>query len=185
MEVTVANKLEPTLVAVFDDRLEAERAVRDLEAVGFDDRQIGYAIRGSDAAQGGMITDTVGAKDARGAIAGAATGAVVGGILAAAASLLIPGVGPILAGGILTSFLGGAAAGTAVGGILGAMSGLGVSEEEAKYYESAFNEGKAIVAVKPGSHSEEAMSILLRHGGYNLCARLGSPVRTEGTFSQP
>ena len=65
------------------------------------------------------------------------------------------------------------------------MSGLGVSEDEARYYETAFREGKAIVAVKPGTHSEEAMQILLRHGGYNLCARLGSPVPTEGTFSQP
>jgi hypothetical protein len=184
MEVSVAN-LKPTLIAVFDDRLEAERAVRDLEAAGFRDSEIGFALRGLNTEQTGMITDTVGAKDARGAIAGATTGAVVGGILAAAASVLLPGVGPVVAGGILASFFGGAAAGTAVGGILGALAGLGVSEEEAQYYEKAFHSGKAIVAIKPAEREQIAEQILLRHGGYNLRQRMGSPVPTEGIYSQP
>jgi hypothetical protein len=176
---------EPTLLAAFDDRLEADRAVRDLEAAGFDRDKIGYAMRGRDATQGGMITDATGAKDARGAVAGAATGAAVGGILAAAAAVLIPGVGPVLAGGVLASFLGGAAAGTAVGGILGALTGLGISEDEAKYYEEKFNTGKAIVAVKAGANEAEAAAILARHGGYNMRTRPSSPIRTEGTFSEP
>jgi len=143
MEVKVAT-LKPTIVAVFDDRTEAERAVSDLEAFGFDDRQIGYAIRGTDVASGGMITDTVGAKDARGAIAGATTGAMVGGVLAAAASMLLPGVGPVIAGGVLASFFGGAVAGTCSRRNPGAaLTGLGISEDEARYYEQAFHSGKA------------------------------------------
>ena len=56
-----------TLVAIFDDRLEAERAVRDLEVAGFNDENIGYAIRGKEAVAGGMITDTSGTKDGKGA----------------------------------------------------------------------------------------------------------------------
>jgi hypothetical protein len=174
-----------TIIGVFDDRLEAERALRDLEAAGFNDDQLGFAIRGSDAVFGGMITDTPGAKDAKGAVAGAVTGAAVGGLLAAAATLLIPGFGPVIAGGLLTTVLGGAAAGTAVGGILGALSGLEVSEEEAKYYEKHFSEGKALVAVKPGSRAAEAASILRAHGGYDLQNTINSPVSTTGTFSQP
>jgi hypothetical protein len=176
---------ERTLLAAFDDRLEAERAVRDLETAGFAADKVGYAIRGSDASFGGMITDTSGAKDAKGAVTGAATGAAVGGILAAAAAILIPGVGPVLAGGVLASFVGGAVAGTAVGGILGALTGLGVSEDEARYYEEKFNAGKALVAVKPGDHEADAAAILARHGGYNMRTRASSPIRTEGTFSEP
>src|SRR5262245_51787213 len=96
-----------TLVAVFDDRTEAEHAVTDLEAAGFRHDQVGFMLRGSDVGAGGMITDEVGAKDGAGARAGAVTGGMVGGILGAAAALLVPGVGPILAGGILASFFGG------------------------------------------------------------------------------
>ena len=174
-----------TIIAVFEDRLEAEKALRDLEAAGFTSDELGFAIRGSDAVRGGMITDAQGTKDAKGAVTGAMTGAAVGGLLAAAATLLIPGFGPVIAGGLLTTTLGGAAAGTAVGGILGAMSGLEVSEEEAKYYEKHFSEGKALVAVKPGARAAEAAGILRAHGGYDLQNTMNSPVSTSGTFSQP
>jgi hypothetical protein len=132
-----------------------------------------------------MITDAVGTKDGRGAAVGALSGGMVGGVLGAAAALLVPGVGPVIASGVLASFFGGAIAGTAVGGILGALTGLGVSEEEAKFYEKHFHEGKAIIAVKPGNRAAEAGEILRRHGGYDLHNRAQSPVDTEGTFSQP
>ena len=178
-------KNEQTLVAAFDDRNEAELAVSDLEAAGFDEQQIGFVLRGSDVGAGGMITDEIGAKDASGAVTGALGGGMVGGILAAAAALLIPGVGPILAGGVLASFFGGAIAGTAIGGILGALTGLGISEEEARFYEQEFKAGKAIVAVKTQNRIEDAREILQRHGGYHFEMRPRSPIETRGTFSEP
>jgi hypothetical protein len=176
---------ERAIVGVFEDRLRAEEAVDALHQAGFAHDKIGYALRGSDAVAGGMITDADGAKDAKGAVAGAVTGGMVGGVLAAGISLLIPGVGPLVAGGILASFFGGAIAGTAVGGILGAMTGLGISEDEARHYERAFHEGKAIVAVKPGARHADAADILVRFGGHNVHTEATSPVRTEGTFSTP
>jgi hypothetical protein len=174
-----------TLVAAFADRTAAERAVDDLERAGFKDDQIGFAIRGKDEVRGGMITDATGTKDGKGAVTGAVTGGVTGAVLAAAASLLLPGVGPVVAGGILTMALGGAVAGTAVGGILGAMLGLEISEEEAKFYETEFQSGRAIVAVKPGLRAADAAAILRKHGGYDLETRQRTPVPTEGVFSQP
>jgi len=176
---------ERALVGIFDDRMEAEVAVRELEAAGFDEKDVGYAIRGSDATRGGMITDTVGAKDARGAMAGALTGALGGGILAAAVTAALPGVGPVLSAGMLAMFFGYAGAGAAVGGILGAMIGLGYSEEEAHYYEQKFNEGKAIVAIKPHNRWAEAEAILRKHGGYDLQIFKESPVETKGIMSEP
>jgi hypothetical protein len=183
-EDNMASK-DPAIVAVFDDRLEAERAVRDLQAAGFDNEQIGFVLRGSDVSQGGMITDAVGTKDGRGAVVGATTGAIVGGSLAAIASLVIPGVGPVVAAGLFGAIFGGAAAGTAVGGILGAMIGLNVSQEEAEYYEQKFREGKAIVAVRTDHNGEEALRILCSRGGYNMRIQRGSSVPTEGFLSQP
>jgi hypothetical protein len=154
------------VVGIFDDRYQAEQAVDDLEHSGFSHHDVGFAIRGHDVAEGGMITDAVGTKDAKGAIAGAATGAVAGGILGALASLIIPPLGPVLVGGMLATALGFAGAGAAVGGIVGAMTGLGISQEEALYYDEHFRAGKAIVTVNAGDFADKAVAIIRRHGGF-------------------
>jgi hypothetical protein len=132
-----------------------------------------------------MITDTQGAKDRKGAMTGMATGAGLGAVLGAAAALLIPGVGPVVAGGVLAMAFGGAVAGTAVGGIFGAMTGLGISEDEARFYEKEFHSGRAIVTVKAGARAADAAQILRKHGGYDLQNRPISEVPTSGVFSQP
>jgi hypothetical protein len=98
--------------------------------------------------------------------------------------MLLPGFGPVVAGGILAMAFGGAVAGTAVGGIFGAMTGLGVSEDEAKYLQSEFESGRAIVAVKAGPRATEAAEIMRRHGGYDIQNRRIPPVQTQGVFSQ-
>jgi hypothetical protein len=167
----MATATPTIIVSVFDDRYQAEQAVDELEQAGFSADDIGFALRGSDVASGGMATDAVGVKDDTGAAAGAVTGGVVGGLLGAAAAIMLPGVGPVLAGGILATSLGYAAAGVAVGGILGAMTGAGLSEEEAQFYEREFNEGRAIVTVRSGNRDAEAAKILRRHGGYDMQTR--------------
>ena len=181
----MADQTKPVLVAAYEDRLAAEQAVDELEQSGFSTDEVGLVIRGSDAVRGGMISDAEATKDGKGAVTGMMTGAGLGAILGAAAALLIPGVGPIVAAGIFSFAFGGAIAGAAVGGIFGALTGLGVSEEEAKYYETAFNAGHAIVAVRAGDRIAKAAEILRRHGGYDLQNRAGNTVKTQGLFSQP
>jgi len=171
----MANKNERTLVGVFPSRNEAELTIDDLKQAGFDKDDIGFAIRGEE--PGGMITDSALTKDAKGATEGMITGGLAGGILGALAALTIPGAGPVLAAGVLTTALGFGAAGMATGGILGAMMGLGVSEEEAKVYEQEFQAGRAIVTVHAGGRELEAAAILRRHGAYN--------VHSEGTDPRP
>jgi hypothetical protein len=181
----MANQQRTTLVAAFNDRDQAEMALDELRQAGFEDSDIGFAIRGSDAVEGGMITDTEGTKDSRGALAGMASGAGLGAVLGAAAAMLVPGVGPVIASGVLTMALCGAIAVTAIGGIFGAMTGLGVSEEEARFYEQEFHSGKALVAVKTGARASDAAQILRRHGGYDLQNRPTNEIPTDGMFSQP
>lgn len=176
---------KPIVIGVFQDRTEAELAVDELEQANFDDQDIGFVLRGSDVARGGMITDVQGAKDRRGALSGMAVGGAVGGLLGAASALVIPGVGPILAGGILASAFGGAMAGVATGGILGALMGLGISEEEAQYYQREFHAGRAIVAVRTRTRAAEAGDILRRHGAQNIEVRRKSSIKTDGIFTQP
>src|SRR5207253_1128537 len=148
-------------VAAFGDRLEAERAVDELHQAGFGRDDIGFALRGDDVGRGGMITDELGAHDGNGAVRGAVAGGVIGSLLGAAACLIIPGVGPVLAAGFIASALGFGAAGAATGGMLGAMAGLGVSEDEAHFYAREFDAGMALVAVRPGvPGADRAMQIL-------------------------
>jgi hypothetical protein len=176
---------EQAVVGIFEDRLAAEYAVDALEQAGFTHDHIGYVIRGSDVVAGGMLHDADGAKDIRGAAAGIITGGIVGGVLATAAAVLIPAVGVTIAGGLLASFFGGTLAGMAVGGILGALKGLGVSEDEARFYEKQFHEGKAIVTVKAGRRATEAAEILTRHGGTHIHSENRSPIPTHGFFHRP
>lgn len=154
-----------TYVGLFEDRTDAEKAAAELRAKGFKDDEIGYAWKD----EGG--THNVG--DA--AVKGAATGAVAGGLLGAAAAVLIPGIGPIVAGGMLATALAGAAAGAAVGGIAGALLKLGVPDEEARYYEDEFKRGRALMTVKSGDRYDEAADIIRRGRGFDYETRSERP----------
>jgi hypothetical protein len=158
-----------TAIAIFDDRVQAQRAIADLNRAGFTEREIGVTARdmgeaGGDVADGGKKTH---AKE--GAIAGVATGAGVGalwglGILAG----VLPGIGTAIAGGTLAVILSSAAAGAATAGVAGSLIGLGIPEDEAKYYDKEFQAGRVVVTVDAGSRFQEAQAILMRNSGYDM-----------------
>lgn len=79
---------------------------------------------------------------------GAAFGAVVGTLVGLGAAV-IPGIGPIIAAGPLWTALMagiGAASGAATGGIVAGLVDLGVSEEDAAYYNETVGRGGAMVS---------------------------------------
>ncbi|MBX6341372.1 MAG: hypothetical protein IRY97_02855, partial [Thermomicrobiaceae bacterium] len=90
-----------TVVAVFDTRADAERAIRALHEAGFSAEQIGFAQRGASPPEGASPAPAPEATTEadEGAEAGALTGAMVGGIIGAAIVGLVPGVGTVLAAG--------------------------------------------------------------------------------------
>jgi hypothetical protein len=164
-----------TVVGVFEKRADAERAIDELHRIGFRDDQIGFIWRGEDRTHTTTShEDTAGDHAASGAVGGMVAGAGIGGLIAAAAALAIPGFGPVVAGGILATILGGAAAGAAAGGILGALVGMGVPEEEARYYEHEVGEGRFLVTVKADSRYDEARDVLYRFGAYDVEHRRGA-----------
>lgn len=165
-----------TLVGIFQSRYEAELALDELRQAGFDHKDIGFAIRGDDVPGGGMITDSPLTKDGHGAAKGMLAGGVAGTLLGAAAVLVLPGIGPVLSMGVLASALGFGAAGVATGGLIGAMSGLGISEEEARVYDKEFHAGRAIVAVHAHGRALEARHILGKHGAQNIQSQSINPL---------
>jgi hypothetical protein len=124
-----------TIVGVFDDRQQADRAVDELRRAGFRDDQIGVAWRH----EGGEF-DVGESRDATGetrAGTGAAAGALAGLGLGAVAGIgvlsgVIPVIGPAIAGGTLGVILTNAVAGAGIGGLVGALAGAGVPEDEAQ-----------------------------------------------------
>lgn len=155
-----------TYVGVFDDRNSADKAARDLRTAGFKDDEIGYAWKDDKGVHKEGET-----KAGEMAAGGAVTGAALGGLIGAAAAGLIPGIGPIVAGGILATTLTGAAVGTAAGGISGAFVGMGIPEEEAKYYDSEFKQGRTLMTVKSEEKYDLAGDTIRRGGGWDWDTR--------------
>src|SRR5919197_6257901 len=164
-----------TIACTFDNRTDAERAINALKDAGFTGDQIGIALR-DQKAQGQMAEQT-GTRAATGAATGAAGGGLLGGLtgfLVGIGALAIPGIGPVVAGGALATALGiaggtaaaGAGIGAAAGGLVGGLVGLGIPEEEAKYFESGFRSGRTLVTVNAGTgRATEAVDVLRSYGG--------------------
>jgi hypothetical protein len=155
-----------TVIGVFSDRAALSNAYGALVEAGVRTDDISVVSQGDAAAPPTSAGDT---QASAGTIAGATTGAVLGGIVGLAA-LAIPGIGPLVAAGPIVAALGGAATGGAVGALAGSFAGLGVPKEHAERYEAAVREGGTFVSVKTdGSDQAERISQLLRqHGADSL-----------------
>ncbi len=171
-----------TVVGVFTTRANAENAISDLHTRGFTEEQIGFIARDTNSPAG--TTDTEVPTGERAAV-GAASGGVVGGLLGAAASLLIPGFGPAIAGGILAATLGGIAIGAATGGVIGALTHAGVPEEDAHYYQGEFEAGRILVTVDAPGRQQEAIDTMRRNGAYDASTRPGTYDATDTATTLP
>jgi hypothetical protein len=163
-----------TIVGVFDDRQQADRAVDELRRAGFRDDQIGVAFRHDEGELG--ITEPEGTADDTRAGTGAATGALAGLGLGALAGIgvitgVIPVLGPAVAAGTLGVILSNAAVGAGVGGLVGVLIGAGIPEHEAQYYQGEFEAGRMIVTVQAEGRADAALAILRRYGGYDMSTR--------------
>lgn len=161
---------EPTtqsghVVGLFQNQIDAERAIQRLKESGFSENQIGVALRDRDRQE--ELVEGTGTQVAEGAATGAVSGGVLGGViglLAGVGALAIPGIGPIIAGGTLASTLAGAGIGAAAGGLLGALVGMGIPEEDAKHFDEGFRAGGTLVTVNAGNRADEAHICLFESG---------------------
>jgi len=167
-----------TVVALMETPQEAEDVVRDLTSTcGCERSDIGLMARGSQedasAMTGGERSGEGHSTVASGALKGAGTGAAVGGILglvAGAAALTIPGIGPFIAAGPIASALAGAGIGAAAGGAIGALVHLGVPEEEAHYYAEGVRRGGTLITVNASTDEMAtcAAMVMKNHGAADI-----------------
>lgn len=155
-----------TIVGIFRGQVDAERAIRDLKEAGIAESRIGVAIKDRDGQREAETAAGAASPAGEGATAGALSGGILGGVvgmLADVGALAVPGIGPIIAGGALASALAGGI-GAAAGGFIGVLVGMGVPEDDARYFESGFRDGGVLVTVSAGSRGPEAREILLASG---------------------
>ncbi|HVF50500.1 MAG TPA: hypothetical protein VNA19_10465 [Pyrinomonadaceae bacterium] len=164
-----------TTAGIFNSRADAERAVESLRASGVPDERISLLSPGTSAEEFEQSVPTTeteqpGMGKALGGAVGGALG-VAGGLHlgAAAASLFVPGVGPILAAGIIGAALlgaGGAATGVAAGGALENNIAEGLPHDELYVYEDALRQGRTVVvAVAETDEQGEAAQHALEDAG--------------------
>jgi len=147
---TTNNKL---LTGMFRDRESTENAYNDLHERGYKHDEVNLLMSDDTRKTHFADEDTeIGTKAAeglgKGSAIGGTIGAIAGAIAALGTSLLIPGLGIVIAGPIAAG-LAGAGAGGLTGGIIGALVGAGIPEERARIYEDGIKNGKVVLGVHP------------------------------------
>ncbi len=151
------NASHGVLTGMFRDRDSAEKAYNAALSRGYKNDDVNVLMsdktRDSWYANDPEAADSaLGSKAMEGAGTGSAIGgtlgAIIAGIAAIGTSVLIPGLGLVVAGP-LAAALAGAGAGGLTGGLVGALIGSGIPEDRAVMYEDGIKNGGAVVGINP------------------------------------
>lgn len=167
------------VTGVFRSQDNAEIAVNQLRNLGIPEKRIGIVRPGGrpERLEAGVpVTDTEdpGMGRAMGAAVGGAMGAAGGATAGlAVASLVVPGIGPVIAFGMVgAALLGivGAAAGSAVGDTLEEELGEGIPHEDVYLYEDALRHGHSVVIAyaDEGDQADSAVAAINDAGAEDL-----------------
>jgi hypothetical protein len=165
-----------SVVGIFTSAEPARRAAEVLVREGVSRENVCVLTPGSPEAQ---IHSRVATTETEGSGMGKAVGGVVGGAAgmglgAAAASLLIPGVGPVVATGALALALfgaGGAVGGAIAGGALEKKLSHGLPKDELYLYEDALRRGHSVVfALVDEDQADAARRAIADEGAESLDA---------------
>ncbi len=142
---------EDTVIATYDRHVDAETAIRALQAAGIDLRALSIIGKDFQAEEHVLGFYTAGDRmqtwGGRGALWGSALGLLFG-----SAFFFVPAVGPLIVMGPLAGWMVGALEGAVVGGATGvvaaALSSLGIEKQSSLTYEYELKSGKFLVVVR-------------------------------------
>jgi hypothetical protein len=158
----------PLVLGLFDTESAGASAARALRELGLPRQRVSIVARSH--AVEGHLADSSGASPGS-EIEDSATASragEVGAYLIAAVAMVLPGIGPIVAGGPLAADLG-EAAGHLAGGVAKALEAAGLDEARAERWQEQIGTGAVLV----GAHVSEAdaaaaSAALQRHGTSDL-----------------
>ena len=164
-----------TVTGIFDSRSAAEHALKQLQAAGFSDQEISFLTPETSDTELNAVPTSEGEQPGMGSALGGVVGGAVGlsggiQIAAALSSVLVPGVGTVLALGFAGAALAGAA-----GAIGGAKAGSmvedalteGLSKDELYFYIDELKKGRSVIICRSDDE-----------------ARLESAKQTLGSYAQ-
>jgi hypothetical protein len=164
--------LAKTVVGIFENRDDAERAARQVKEQGLRTEDISIVAKQdnnntSAVGIGGnmeerRITATMEVNKpindniSDGVIAGGVLGGLAG-LLIGAGSMMIPGLGIVAAAGPITGLLSGAV----TGGIVGGLVDLGIPEKNGRQYESDIRSGRVLFSMRTDDDKVERLKNIL------------------------
>jgi hypothetical protein len=169
------------VAGIFNSRADAERAIETLRGLGIADDRLSLLTPGgtnveTEAEVPTTETEQPGMGKALGATVGGAIGAAGGlGLGSIIATSLIPGVGPVLAVGMIGAALvgaGGATAGSKAGEAMEDNIAPELPHDELYVYEDALRQGKSVViaAADDGEQADHAHTVLASAGAESIDA---------------
>jgi len=128
-------------------------------------RHFGDVEPGSELSHGTKAAEGLG----KGAAIGGGIGAALAAVFAVGSSLVIPGIGLVVAGPIAAA-LAGAGAGAATGGVIGALVGAGIPEDRVRDYERGIKDGGIVIGTKyrDADHARELERDYTSYGGNHV-----------------
>ena len=164
-----------TIAALYDNISDAYKAVNDLvktndfsindiNVISQDaDQRYSQYVKAMDMDEQPHVTTPTEAGAGAGATAGTVIGAMVG-LLVGTSTIILPGVGAILALGPIGATLAGAGVGAAIGGLTGALVGYGIEHSDAELYTEAVRRGASLVLLRSEeANVDKAVDILDRY----------------------
>lgn len=160
-------------VAVFNRHEDAEAAVRGLQSAGFDMKKLSIIGRDYHTEERPVGFYNAGDRVRYWGRQGAFWGMIFG-ILFAPAFFWIPGIGPLLTGGLIGSSLMGTIEGAAVGAAVGggasalgaALAGMGIPKDSVILYENAIKADKfLLIATGTPAEAKSVCATIVEHGG--------------------
>jgi len=146
-----------SVIGVFNNRDQAERAVNELRQRGFTTNEISIVAKEEERREGGGNTTND-------LTTGTTTGGILGGLAGlalGAGALAIPGIGPIVAAGPIAA----AITGAATGGLAGALIDFGIPAERGEYYQEKIRHGKILAVIKCDDNKVNDAANILRTNG--------------------
>lgn len=165
---------------VFSTVEEAENTIKELQKIGFTKDDISIFAKDSDKTDE-LIQDTDvevttnredrGKNTGKGVGIGALSGGILGGLgglIAEALLVTIPGVGPLAAAGPIATTLAGLGTGAVGGGIVGALVGAGIPEKQAQAYADYIEDGKIVILLEVDeSQKDDVYKVYTDSGALN------------------
>ncbi|WP_058485847.1 DUF1269 domain-containing protein [Defluviitalea phaphyphila] len=149
--------MDKTVVALFNNRLDAENAAYELRNQNLRMDDISIAAKQDFKEESDeLVNDNISDGITTGSVLGGLAGLLIG-----AGTFAIPGLGVLVAAGPLAGLLSGAI----TGGIVGGLIDLGIPESSSTKYEEKIKEGKVLLTTKAREETVDAVVDTLKNFG--------------------